>query len=79
MSPGSTGDPGPSGEEDGRVKGNEQAHTHSLVEHKQNQAMLGSNFLSCWDAVGVFRAYGQRVFIRAALVSHSFTSTVHGS
>lgn len=40
QSPGGTGT-GPSREEDGKVKGNEQADVHSLSGHKQNQAMLG--------------------------------------
>ena len=40
QSTGSTG-MGPSREEDGKVKGNEQANVHSLSGHKQNQAILG--------------------------------------
>lgn len=40
MSPGSTGDPGPSREEDGREKGNEQSKVCSLAEYKQEELHL---------------------------------------
>lgn len=41
MISGSTGDPGPSREEDGREKGNEQSKVCSLIEVKPNEAILG--------------------------------------